>query len=467
MAYTHYDRLTALDTTFLDLEDRDLHMHVGSLGIFEAGPLARADGGIDFEQISAIAEADLRQAPRFRQKLARIPVTGHPVWVDDDQFNLQYHLRHTSLPFPGDERRLKRLMGRIMSQNLDRSKPLWELWFVEGLEGGRFAVISKVHHCLIDDISGADPLAAFLGPDPGYKPEIGEHHWMPQPAPGSAGLLWGEITRRAGLPGRLARSAAQSLSEPRSSFDAAAHAASGLVNSVVSSLTPASETPFNREIGPHRRFDWTHFDLDAVRETTSKLGGSVNDLALACVAGAVREHLIAHGTSFDKIDFRALVPVSTRISGEHGKLGNRVSLLVAGLPVDDGDPSRRMHRVVEETSRLEESGQVEGAAVFEDVSDWTATALLTRFSRLAASRRAYNLIVTSMPGSDVPVYLAGSRMLAAYPLVPLFTNQGLGIALLNYDGRLHWGFNGDWDAVPDLHEFVLAVEREFETLRKL
>jgi WS/DGAT/MGAT family acyltransferase len=290
---------------------------------------------------------------------------------------------------------------------------------------------------------------------------------MPRPAPSGIGLLRDEIARRVSLPGRLARNAAQALRRPRRSFDAAAHAASGLANSVASSLSPASETPFNVAIGPHRRFDWTHFDLDAVAEIKAKLGGTVNDVALACVAGAVREHLVAHGTSLEGIDFRAMIPISTRTHSERGKPANRVSLLMANLPVDDADPARRLYRVIEETSRLKDSGQAEGTAIFENVSDWTVTELLIGFSRLAASRRAYNLVVTNVPGPGVPVYLAGARMLASYPLVPLFANQGLGIALLSYDGRLHWGFNSDWDAIPDLHELVLAVESEFETLRRL
>jgi WS/DGAT/MGAT family acyltransferase len=183
VAYTHYDRLTALDSSFLDLESTGVHMHVASVGIFDPGPLLREDGGIDFDQVLRVTEAGLFRAPRFRQKLASVPVTGHPVWVDDPHFNLLYHVRHTSLPLPGDERRLKRLVGRIVSQKLDRTKPMWELWFVEGLEGGRVALISKVHHCLIDGISGVDLLGAFMGSDPDRRLELVEHRWIPRPPP--------------------------------------------------------------------------------------------------------------------------------------------------------------------------------------------------------------------------------------------------------------------------------------------
>jgi WS/DGAT/MGAT family acyltransferase len=467
MAYTHADRLTALDASFLDLETPDVHMHVGSVGVFEPGPLAREDGGLHFDRICELVEANLRRAPRFRQKLADVPLTGHRVWVDDDRFNLQYHLRHTSLPLPGDERRLKRLVGRIMSQKLDRTKPMWELWFVEGLEDGRFAVISKVHHCLIDGISGVDLLAAFMGPNPAYRPEPFDHRWVARPAPGPLGLLGQEMSRRASLPLRLMRRASSAAKAPRRTAEAASSAASGFAEALSESLTPASETPFNVPIGPHRRFDWTRFDLGVVREVKEKIGGTVNDVVLCCVAGAVRSHLAAHRTPLDEIDFRVFVPVSTRTAEQRGKLGNRVSMLVAPLPVAEQDRARRVQGVLERTRKLKSSGQARGAEAFEELSDWTSAGLLTTLSRVAASRRAFNLVVTNVPGPPVSIYLSGAKMLASYPLVPLFANQALGVALFSYDGGLHWGFNADWDAVPDLHEFVGAVEQEFENLRKL
>jgi diacylglycerol O-acyltransferase len=464
--YTHYDRLTALDTVFLDIESPNVHMHVGSVGIFDAGPLA-VDGGLDFERICAIVDADLRRAPRFRQKLARVPVTGHPVWVDDEHFNVLYHVRHTSLPLPGDERTLKRLVGRIMSEKLDRSKPMWELWFVEGLEGGRFACISKVHHCLIDGISGVDLLAAFMGADEDHRPQAGETRWIPRPRPGPLALLGDEIRRRTTRPLRALGGAARSLDRPRERFDSASRSVRGFLESFSNTLTPASETPFNVPIGPHRRFDWTRFDIGVLREVKKNLGGTLNDVVLACVAGAVRTYLADHDVGIEEIDFRTFVPVSTRKASERGKLGNRVSLLVAHLPVDERDPRRRLEKIVEETRKLKSSDQVKGTSALEEISDWTTTGLLSQFSRLAAARRSYNVVVTNVPGPQMPVFMNGARLLESYPLVPLFDNQALGIALFSYDGVLHWGFNADWDAIPDLHEFVLLIEREFETLRKL
>ena len=466
MAYSHYDRLTALDGSFLELESPGVHMHVGSVGIFEAGPLGRQDGGIDFDRILALSEAGLHRATRFRQKLAYTPTTARPVWVDDEHFNLLYHVRHTSLPAPGDERRLKRLAGRIMSQKLDRGKPLWELWCIEGLEDGRFALLSKVHHCLIDGLSGVDLTGAFMGPDPEYRAELPEYRWLPRPAPGAVRLLSDELRRRAALPGKLFAGVVGALSKPESRARAS-QAASGILGSLRSSLEPASDTPLNLPIGPHRRFDWARFDLGVVREVKQKLGGTVNDVVLACVAGAVRSFLGEHGIDLSEIDFRVLVPVSTRSDGERGKLGNRVSMIVASLPVDEPDPRRRLARVVEETRKHKESGEARGPQALEELADWTAPGVLARFSRLAASRRAFNLVVTNVQGPQLPIYMNGARMLASYPLVPLFTNQALGIALLSYDGGLYWGFNADWDAVADLHDFVGFIEREFEQLRKL
>lgn len=467
MPYSHYDRLTALDASFLALETRSVHMHVGSVGLFEPGRLANEHGGIDFERVLERVGFDLRRAPRFRQRLERIPLSGHPIWVDDERFNLLYHVRHTSLPVPGDERRLKRLVGRIMSQGLDPHRPMWELWFVEGLEQGGFAVISKVHHALIDGISGVDLLSAFMGSSPDYDPVASDHRWIPRPAPGALGLLADEAARRVSAPWRALRGLGRALGEPTRSLDGLAHAGGGFARALSSSLKPASPTPFNVPIGPHRRFDWTRFDLDVVREVKQKLGGTVNDVALSCVAGAVRSHLLAHQVDVSQIDFRVLIPVSVRRPEERGKLGNRVSLLVAQLPVDEPDARRRARRVIAETGRLKESGEIEGTRAFEELSDWTASGLLSSLSRLAASRRSYNMVVTNVPGPPMPVYLAGARMRASYPLVPLFENQALGVALFSYAGGLHWGFNADWDAVPDLHEFALAIDHEFEALRKL
>lgn len=464
MGYAHYDRLTALDASFLEMETPAVHMHVGSVGIFQSGPLARAGGGVDFDRIRSIVEAGLRRAPRFRQKIVRVPLTEHPVWVDDPQFNLTYHLRHTALPTPGDERQLKRLTGRIMSQKLDRGKAMWEMWVVEGLEGGRFALISKIHHCLIDGISGVDLAGAYMGRDPNVRLKLDEGRWLPRPAPSRMKLIADDLRRRVSLP---VRGLARGASQPGRSIQSASRAIQGLREALGVALTPASETPFNRPIGPHRRFDWTRFELSTVRGIKDHLGGKLNDVVLACVAGAVRRFLLHRNFDVGAIEFRVLVPVSTRTAKEHGKLGNRVAMIAARLPVGEEDLRLRYEAVLAETARIKKSHQVDGTEAIEHLSDWTSTTLLTQFSKLAASRRSFNMVVTNVPGPTFASYLDGARLLESYPLVPLFSNQVLGIALFSYDGCLYWGFNADWEALPDLHVFVEGLEEEFELLRKL
>jgi diacylglycerol O-acyltransferase len=467
MSYVHYDRLSALDASFLALEDASVHMHVGAVGIFEAGPVSRPGGGLDLERIRSFAEPALRQNQRFRQRLERIPLFEHPVWVDDPRFNLDYHLRHTSLPEPGDARQLKRLAGRILSQKLDRGKPLWELWFVEGLEGDRFALISKIHHCMIDGISGADLLAAFMR----LEPESGEGavplRWLPRPAPSRGRLLADELRRRASLPGRILGAGLDGLRRPAEASESATHALGSLGEALGAALGSASPTPLNDPIGPYRRFDWTRFDLDAVKEVKKRLGGTVNDVVLATVTGAVRGFLEQRGVRTGELDFRALLPVSIRSDSQRGSLGNRVAFLLARLPLDEGDPRRRLERVVETTQKLKSSGEVRGGELLERVSEWTIVNLIALASKLASRTRSFNMVVTNVPGPQQPVYLLEARMLELYPLVPLYRNQALGIALFSYDGGLYWGFNADWEAVPDLHDVVEAVQVEFETLRKL
>jgi WS/DGAT/MGAT family acyltransferase len=467
MAYSHYQRLSALDATFLEIESPSVHMHVGSVGIFEGEPLRAAHGGLDIERVRALSEPALRQNPRFRQRLERIPLFGHFVWVDDPRFNLDYHLRHTSLPEPGDARQLKRLAGRIFSQKLDRQRPLWEMWFVEGLEGGRFAVISKIHHCMIDGVSGADLLGGFMAADAGEGAGGAAPRWMPRPRPSGARLVADELARRASLPLRAAAGGLQLARAPLRTLEEAGHALSAVGHALTATLGAASSTPLNDDVGPYRRFDWTRMDLAAVKQTRERLGGTLNDVVLAVVSGAVRELLLRRGLAVDDLDFRAMLPVNVRRASQRGKLGNRVAFLMARLPVDEKEPARRLARVVEETSRLKGSDQVEGGELIESLSDFTVTTLVARLARLAARARSYNMVVTNVPGPQFPVNLLGARMQEIYPLVPLFSNQGLGVALFSYDGGLYWGFNGDWDALPDLHELVDGVAQEFETLQKV
>jgi WS/DGAT/MGAT family acyltransferase len=343
---------------------------------------------------------------------------------------------------------------------------LWELWFVEGVEDNRFAVISKIHHCMIDGIASVDLLSGLMGPDRDHV-TASSGQWLPRPAPSPARLLVDEALRRAALPLTVARGGQRLVSAPRRTIAAAREAVEGLAEAVRAGLTPASATPLNCDIGPHRRFDWVRFDLDAVKDIKNRLGGTLNDVVLAIVAGAMRRFLRRRGEQVEDLDFRAMVPVNVRAEGDHGHLGNRVSFLLAPLPLGEPGPAQRLRRMVETMQRLKHSKQRQGAEVLEEISDQVSSSLFIAFARLGARSRSYNMVVTNVPGPQFPVYLQGSRLREIYPLVPLFTNQALGIALFSYDGGLYWGFNADWDSVPDLHDMVSAVEAEFGALRQI
>ncbi len=464
MADAHHERLTALDATFLGVEDRCSHMHIGSVGVFEAGPAAGPGGSLDFDRIRRLVSVVLDGVPRYRQRVETMPLLGHPVWVDDASFNPRYHLRHTRLPSPGDERQLKRLVGRLMSQQLDRGKPLWETWFIEGLEGDRFAVVSKVHHCMVDGIGGVEMTTATMRVEPGDDPRLDApvRAFTARPRPAGRDLVLAELRHRLGGAAGFVGGAARALLSPGRAVDALAGTFAGLAASVGTSFRSASPTPLNVEIGPHRRFDWTTMDLATVKAVKGRLGGTVNDVVLAVVAGAMRRYLGGHGVEVDRLDFRAMVPVNLR-AGPEG-VGNRVASVVARLPVDEPDPGRRLERVRRETETVKHSHQVDVLQAIEDITDWSFTTLLSQTARLATMSQPFNLVVTNVPGPQFPLYFLGARMLEAYPFVPIFHYQALGIALFSYDGRLFWGFDADWDAVPDLHGLVGAVDEEFRLL---
>jgi WS/DGAT/MGAT family acyltransferase len=464
MAAPHYERLTALDASFLAIEGENCPMHVGAVAVFAPGPLLSPGGGFDIERFAKFVESVL--APRYRQRLAWMPVTGDPVWVDDARFNLHYHLRHLSLPHPGDERQLKRLAGHVMSLPLDRSRPLWELWVVEGLAQGGFAVITKTHHCMVDGVGTSDLMAASmqLRPDTSVSEP---RRWEPRPAPGGLRLLAGELARRAGLSLAAVGAAAGAVTHPLRALSAVRESVVSLGEIVGAGLHRASPTCLNLEIGPHRRFDWLRYDLDAVKQVKNRLGATVNDVVLANAAGALRSFLIQRGEDVAKLDFRAMVPVSIRTQDERGRFGNRLVTVAVPLPLGEPDARARLAQVALSTKRVKASRQAGGMEIMEEISDWGLTRLFTQFARLAALSRPFNVVVTNVPGPQVEAYLLGSPLREAYPLVPLFENQALGIALFSYHGGLFWGLNADWDALPDLHVLAEALALDFQELQKL
>ena len=460
-----YERLSALDASFLGIEDASCHMHVGAVMIFDAAPLRAADGGIDIDRIRAAIHARLHLVPRFRQRVAYVPYERIPVWVDDERFRLAYHVRHTALPHPGDERALKRLVGRIMSQALDRKRPLWEMWVAEGLLGDRVALISKTHHCMVDGVSGADLMSVILQPSPTNETAPPEP-WTPRPRPSDVQLVLDEVHRRANQPAEAIRAAYEAIRNPESAMRTLSDAALGVIETLAPTLSPVSQTPLNLEVGPHRRFDWTAMPVADLKAVKNVLGGTLNDVVLATVSGALRAFFRQRGLNPDELEIRAMVPVSVRTHVERGQLGNRVTQMTAQLPVNLSDPVARLRAVRETTAGLKESKQALGGEVLTAIGEWTVPNLLVQAVRLAGRTRPYNLIVTNVPGPQIPLFLLGAQMQTAYPVVPLFENLALVVGLFSYNGGLFWGLNADWEQVPDLHDFVAALETAFRELQQ-
>lgn len=460
MPYAHYERLSAMDASQLGLETGAVHMHIGGVSIFEAAPLLAANGAFDTDRIERYVESRLHRLPRYRQRLEWTPIEGHPVWVDDERFNLKYHVRYTSLPRHAGERELKRLVGRIISQQLDRGKPLWEMWFVDGVPGDRIALVTKIHHCMADGVAGASLMTALMRTDRDAHIDA-PRTWVPRPAPAPRTLLEDELRRRAGLPLAGLRALAGGLADPRGVLREARDLLAGVRESVSTQFADTLATPFNRAIGPHRRLDWATSELATVKAIGKRLGGTVNDVVLAIFSGAVGEFLEAHGVRLNDAPFKALVPVSMRdAKSDASDSGNRVAFVIADLPVAERDPVQRLERVVEVTQRLKSSRMTRGTDALVKLLDATFPALFTPLARLGSGGDAYNLVVTNVPGPQFPTYLLGAKQLETYPFSPLFASQALTVTAFSYDGRLFWGFNSDWDALPELHDLVLGVERE-------
>jgi len=439
------DRLTGLDSSFLHLERDSAHMHVAGCSVF-AGPAPPYD-----DLVEAI-ESRLHLVPRYRQRLAFVPFgQGRPVWVDDPYFNLRYHVRHTALPRPGGETELKRLAGRVFSQALDRSRPLWELWLVEGLAGERFAVLSKTHHALVDGISGVDIATVLFDASPDPLPVAPpDHEWDARPLPSRAQLLADALLERATVPAEVMRGARATLRGPRTVARRAGRSLGSVGSLAWSGAKAAPPSPFNQRIGPHRRFTWVRADLGQFKAIKNSLGGTVNDVVLAVVAGALGRYMRLHGRSTAGVALRAMVPVSVRADIERGALGNRVAAMWATLPVGESDPVERLHAVSEEMADVKQSGQAVGAEILTAVSGFAPPTIMAQAARLQARQRLFNLVVTNVPGPQFPLYLLGRELEAIYPMVPLAENTALGIALLSYNGQLNFGLVGDYDALADL-----------------
>jgi diacylglycerol O-acyltransferase / wax synthase len=448
----HKDRLSAIDASFLHQEKQSSHMHVGAVVMFEGPPPPRED-------LVAHIRARLRLVPRYRQRLAfpRFEM-GRPFWVDDPSFNLDYHVRHTALPRPGSEEQLRQLVGRIFSQRLDRSKPLWEVWLVQGLEDNRFALISKTHHALVDGVSGVDIATVLFDLQPAPAEIEGDDGWMPEPVPSDVDLVAEGVKGLIRTPISLAGRAIGALQNPGRSAAQARHAAEGLGEVVWAGLNPAPDVPLNVEIGPHRRVVWVRSALSEFKEVKNALGGTVNDVVLAVVAGALGRWLRTRGVRTEGLELRALVPVSIRAEDEQGTLGNRIAAMRGPLPVYAEEPVERLQLVRQAMGNLKQSKQALGAEVISGLQDFAPPTLLAQASRLNFSTRLFNLIVTNVPGPQFPLYLLGREMEEIVPIAFLPENHALAIAIMSYNGKVDFGLLADYDAIPDLEDFGGMLE---------
>ncbi|HMS63401.1 MAG TPA: wax ester/triacylglycerol synthase family O-acyltransferase [Solirubrobacteraceae bacterium] len=460
-AQDHLDPLSALDAAFLFQERPNAHMHIGGVAIFDGPPPA-------WDDFLEHVRSRLDRVPRYRQKLAEAPLgLGRPRWIDDPSFNLEYHVLHKALPSPGDESALRRLIARIYSQRLDRAKPLWELLLIEGLADDRFALLTKTHHSVVDGISGVDITAALFditqhtpGPDPGSR------MWVARPEPSAAELaamsVNGTLRDVSELPLRAAGTIGDRLRLRR--------AAQGAGEAAMTLLRPAPPSPLNVKIGPHRRVAFVRTDLDAFKQVKDVFGGTVNDVVLAVTAGAIRHWMHARGLKTEGTELRAGVPVSTRGTDAQGTLGNQLTQLIAPLPVDVADPVARLRIVQDAMTGLKESRQALGAELIAGAQDFAPPTILAQSTRLNFSTRAYNVLVTNIPGPQVPLYLMGRELRSIYPLAFLAGDRAAAVAVMSYNGMVGFGLIGDYDALGDidvladglsgsLQEYVTLAER--------
>ncbi len=455
------DRLSPLDASFLYLEEPATAMHVGSVSVFEAPP-----EGFDHDQLVALVSARIAYVPRFRQRVRPVPGRlANPVWVDDEDFDLAYHVRRAALPRPGTDEQLHELVARVQARPLDRTRPLWELYLVDGLHDGRFAVVTKTHQAVVDGVSGVD-IAQVLLDDSQVAADPPTDSWVPAKEPSDFELVAGAVADGVASP----RALVETLQGGTRDVADVAGRALGQVGRLVSMVArtagrPTPTSPLNVEIGEHRRFASADTSLDDHRTVRARLGArtgtepDVNDVVLATLAGALRGWLLARGEPVVPATVvRALVPVSVQQEADEpsSRVGSRLSALVVDLPVGEPSPAIRLHQIAYALRGHGESGRAVTARTLSGLAGFAPPTLHSMAARAAsaASRRLFNLVVSNVPGPQHPLYASGARMLASYPVVPLARRQALSIGLTSYDGGVYYGLNADRDAMADLQ--VLA-----------
>jgi diacylglycerol O-acyltransferase / wax synthase len=454
----HLDRLSAIDAAFLAQEGPNKHMHIGGVAIFEGPPP-------DYDEFREHIEARLHLVPRYRQKLAFPPLdTGRPLWIDDPTFNLHYHVRHSGLPGAGDEADLLQMVGRVFSQSLDRSKPLWELWLVEGLEGGRFAFVSKTHHALVDGFSGIDLATVLFDVDPEGAELDRPEPWVPHPEPSAATLAARGMEGAARRVSGLAAGAAGAVARPGDTLGRAREVAAALGEVARAGMEAAPKTPLDVSPGAHRRVMFVRARLEDFKTIKNALGGTVNDVVLAVVAGALRDFMHARGRRTDSMELKACVPVSVRPSDQQQSMGNLLTQVMAPLPLFEEDPVARLRHVRDAMGGIKDSRLAMGAEAIAALQDFAPPTILSQASRLNFAARFYNLLVTNIPGPQFPLYVLGRRLEAMYPVAFLAGDRSLAIAIISYDGALNFGLIADYDELADLDVVARGIERATEEL---
>ena len=458
------DRLSSMDVSFLYLETPTTAMHVGGVAIFAPPQSADDDGadaGFDYDALCELVATRISLVPRYRQKVRWVP--GHlanPVWVDDEDFDITYHVRRSALPRPGTLDQLRELVGRVQSRQLDRSRPLWEIYLVEGLEDGRFAIITKTHHAMVDGVSAIDIGTLIL--DVSRTPrEIPDDGWIPRREPSTVGLVVGAVKDTLRRPTQVVDTVRASVTDARAIAQRTLGAAGGIAAAARVSLRPAPDSPLNARIGEQRRFGMACTDLDDYKRVRKAHGGTVNDVVLATVAGALRVWMLTRGESVTPAtSVRAMVPVSVRSEQQSMALGNRVSALFVDLPVGETSPVVRLHQISYAMKAHKESGQSVAADAIVTLSGFAPPTIHSAAARLASglSRRLFNVVVTNVPGPQFPLYAAGAQMVECYPVVPLSKGQSVSVGLTSYDGGVYYGLNADRDAMPDVDVLAQCIE---------
>jgi diacylglycerol O-acyltransferase len=460
------DRLSPQDASFLHLEDDVSHMHIASVAIFE-GPQP------PFEEIVSMVDCKLGLVPRYRQVVKFVPLDlGRPVWVDDPHFNIEYHIRHTALPTPGGESELRKLVGRVMGQQLDRSKSLWEIWVVEGLEDGRWAMLSKTHHAMVDGVAGTDLLAVIMDLSPEVtRPDVAP--WSPRVTPTGGELVRDAVINMVRSPFEQLRAARASTRALRNGISYAREVGQGVVAmSGIVRATPVSS--LNGPIGPHRRYAWASTSVDDIKKVRKGIGGTFNDVVLASITNGFRELLLSRGEDVDRV-VRTLVPVSVRPRDASGKavgdgtFENKVSAMFAELPINIEDPAERLHAITLQMDGLKDSKQALAGEALTSMSGFAPPMLLAMGMRLAtrAAQRNVNTVTTNVPGPQFPLYAAGRKMIRAFPYVPLGGQIRIGIAIFSYDGEVNFGITGDYDTTADLDVLSGGIEDGMTQMLKL